>query len=152
MPAPVRKQTSKRSDQGTIGRPKLRTLMLARQHRQLVPQHHQFNVLGELSPPTPNEQLQNSREHEVSEGEEHRPIPPANSELDTLTATAVLGTPFGGFWYSRARVIHKGETYEVRRTEQAERARAVTRLVAGGVKGAKPRFEPGIGVLTPFTV
>jgi hypothetical protein len=39
MLAPVWKQTSKRSDQGTIGRPKLRTLMLASQHRQLVPQH-----------------------------------------------------------------------------------------------------------------
>jgi len=55
MPAPVWKQTSKRSDQGTISRSKLRTLLLASQHRQLVPQHHQFQVLGELGPPTPNE-------------------------------------------------------------------------------------------------
>lgn len=64
-PTPVPKQTSERSDESTIGRPKLRTLMLASQHRELVPQHHQFHVLGELGAPTPNEQPQNSRERKV---------------------------------------------------------------------------------------
>ncbi len=56
MPAPARKQTSKRSDERTIGQAKLRTLMLASQHRELVPHHHKFDVLGERGPPTPNEQ------------------------------------------------------------------------------------------------
>src|SRR5437867_224174 len=70
--APVRKQTSERSDEGTIGRPKLRTLMLASQDRELVPQYQEFHVLGELGPPIPNEQPQNSSERKVSEGEEHR--------------------------------------------------------------------------------
>jgi hypothetical protein len=70
----VWKKPSKRSDQGTIGRPKLRALMLANQH---VPQQHQFHVLGELSPPAPNEQPQNNREREVSEGEEHKTRPRA---------------------------------------------------------------------------
>jgi len=37
MPTLVREQTSKRSDQGTIGGPKLRTLMLASQDRELMP-------------------------------------------------------------------------------------------------------------------
>jgi hypothetical protein len=71
MPTPVREQTSKRSDEGTIGRSKLRTLMLASQDRELVPQHQEFHVLGELGPPIPNEQPQNSSERKVSEGEEH---------------------------------------------------------------------------------
>jgi hypothetical protein len=44
LSAPVRKQTSERSDEGTIGRPKLRTLMLASQNRELVPQHQEFHV------------------------------------------------------------------------------------------------------------
>ena len=68
-------------------------------HRQLVPQHQQFDVLSEFRLPTPNEQLQNSREREVSEGEQHRPIlpSPANAELDTLTATAVLGNAIRRF-------------------------------------------------------
>jgi hypothetical protein len=88
--APARKQTSKRSDEGTIRRPQLRTLMLASQDRELVPQQHEFDVFRELGPPTPNEQLENSRERKVSEGEEHRPIlpGPANAVLDTLTPTA----------------------------------------------------------------
>jgi hypothetical protein len=54
MPAPVREQPSKRRDEGTIGRPQPRTLMLASQDRELVPQQHEFDVLGELGPSTPN--------------------------------------------------------------------------------------------------
>jgi len=61
VPAPVRKQTSKRSDEGTIGRPQLRTLMLASEDRELVPQQHEFEVFRELGPPIPNEQLENSK-------------------------------------------------------------------------------------------
>jgi hypothetical protein len=110
--APVRKQTSKRSDEGTIGRPQLRTLMLASQDRELVPQQHEFDVFRELGPPTPNEQLQNSRERKVSEGEQHRPIlpGPANADLDTLTPTAFPERGSGGFWYPRARQPQRGET------------------------------------------
>jgi hypothetical protein len=46
LSTPLREQTSKRSDEGTIGRPKLRPLMLASQHRELVSQHQEFDVLG----------------------------------------------------------------------------------------------------------
>ena len=70
MPAPVREQLSKRSDQGTIGGPKLGTLMLASQDRELVPQQHEFHVLGEVGLPPPNEQPQQSSEGNVSEGKE----------------------------------------------------------------------------------
>lgn len=58
MPAPVRKQPSKRRDQGTIGRPQLRTLMLASQDRQLMAQQHEFAVFSELGPSSSNEQPQ----------------------------------------------------------------------------------------------
>jgi hypothetical protein len=70
-PTPVREQTSKRSDQGTVGRPKLRTLMLASQDRNLVPKQHEFHVLGEVGLPPSNEQPQQSSEGNVSEGKEH---------------------------------------------------------------------------------
>jgi hypothetical protein len=55
MPARLRKQTSKRSDEGTIGWPQCRTLLLASQDRELVAQQHDFDVVGELGPPTSNE-------------------------------------------------------------------------------------------------
>jgi hypothetical protein len=67
---PVREQSSKRGDERTIGGPKPRTLPLTSQQRELVPQQHQFHVLGELDSPTTNEQPQNSSPGEVSEGEE----------------------------------------------------------------------------------
>jgi len=70
-PTAVREQTSKRSDQGTVGRPKLRTLMLASQDRKLVSQQHGFNVLGEVGLPPSKEQPQQGSEGKVSEGKEH---------------------------------------------------------------------------------
>jgi hypothetical protein len=73
--------------------------MLASQDRELVPQHDEFDVLGELGPSTPNEQPQNSREGKVGEGEEHRPILPGLGTPSRLTVLA----PSGGFWYPRAR-------------------------------------------------
>lgn len=99
VPTPVREQSSKRSDERAIGGPKPRTLMLASQNRELVPQQHQFHVLGELGLSTPNEQPQNSGEGKVREGEEHRFDPPRPSKRPQ----AVLA-PFSGFWCPRARV------------------------------------------------
>jgi hypothetical protein len=81
----VREQSSKRSDERTIGGPKPRALMLTSQNRELVPQQRQLHVLGELGSPTANEQPQNGSKGKVSEGEEHCAIlpGPANpSELD----------------------------------------------------------------------
>jgi hypothetical protein len=83
--APLREQSSKRSDERTTGGPKPRTLVLTSQNRELVPQQHQLHILGELGSPTTNEQAQKSSKGTVSEGEEHRAIlpGPANpSELD----------------------------------------------------------------------
>jgi hypothetical protein len=54
--ASVRQQPSERGDEGTIGRPKRGPCVLASQHRRLVPQHDQFDVLGEFGLPTANQQ------------------------------------------------------------------------------------------------
>jgi hypothetical protein len=58
----VREQSSKRSDERAVGRPKPWTLVLTSQYRELVPQQHQLHVFGELGSPTPNEQPQNTSE------------------------------------------------------------------------------------------
>jgi hypothetical protein len=77
--APGWKEPSERRDEGTIGGAKLRARLLARQHRQLVAEQHEFDVFGELGPSTPNEQPQNSGEAKVGEGEQHRAIVPARA-------------------------------------------------------------------------
>jgi hypothetical protein len=76
MPAAVREQPSERRDEGTIGRPRLRTLILASQDRELVPQQHEFDVFRGLGRSSPNEQRQDRGKGQVSEGEEHRAILP----------------------------------------------------------------------------
>ena len=48
---------------------------------ELMPQNEQLDVLGELAAPAPNEQPQNSREREVSEGEEHPPMLPGRPKV-----------------------------------------------------------------------
>lgn len=95
VPAPVREQSSERSDERTIGRPKPRTLMLTSQNRELVPQQHQFHVFCELGSTTANEQPQNSSERKVGEGEEHRAILPGPGER--ARGWRILA-PFSGFW------------------------------------------------------
>jgi hypothetical protein len=58
VPAPVREQSRKRSDERPIGGSKPRTLLLTSQNRELVSQRHQLHVLGELSSAAANEQPQ----------------------------------------------------------------------------------------------
>jgi hypothetical protein len=74
----MREQSSKRSDERPIGGSKPRASMLTSQNRELVPQQHQFHVLGELGSAAANEQPQNSSKGKVGEGEEHRAILPVN--------------------------------------------------------------------------
>src|SRR5918994_7566525 len=88
--APVRKQSSQRSDERTIGRPKPRTRMLTSQNRELVPQQHQFHVFGELGSTTANEQPQNSSERKVSKGEEHRAILPGPANALTADSSCAV--------------------------------------------------------------
>jgi hypothetical protein len=58
VPAPVREQSRKRSDERTIGGAKPRTLLLASENRELMSQQHQLHVLGELGSAAANEQPQ----------------------------------------------------------------------------------------------
>jgi hypothetical protein len=74
VPAPVREQSNKRRDERAVGRTKRRSPPLTSQNRELVPQEHQFHVLGELGSAAADEQPQNGREGKVGEGEEHRAI------------------------------------------------------------------------------
>jgi hypothetical protein len=105
MPAPMREQTSKRSNKRTIGRPKPRTLLRASQHRELVPQQHELHVLAELGPSTPNEQPQKGSEGKVGEREEHRPILPRPGNRSQRVAVLRRSAASG---ISRARV-YSGE-------------------------------------------
>lgn len=71
VPAPVREQSSKRSDERPVGGAKPRTPLLTSQNRELVPQEHEFHVLGELGSTAADEQPQNCGKGKVGEGEEH---------------------------------------------------------------------------------
>jgi hypothetical protein len=53
--APLREQSSQRSNERPIGWSKPRGPMLTSQNPALVPQQRQLHVLGELSSPTANE-------------------------------------------------------------------------------------------------
>jgi hypothetical protein len=145
MPAPVRKQPSKRRDQGTIGRPQLRTLMLASHDRKLMPQQHEFDVFSVFVPSTPNEQPQNSREGKVSEGEEHRPILPGRPKAVRAGDSCAL---------QRFLVLACART-----TKALRRAKPRPNRHSGGdplrlsghVTTLPDLYEPRIRVLTPFT-
>jgi hypothetical protein len=76
VPAPVREQSSKRSDERTIGGAKPRSPMLTSQNQELVPQQHQVHVLSELGSTAADEQPQNRGKGKAGEGEEHQAILP----------------------------------------------------------------------------
>jgi hypothetical protein len=80
--APVREQSSKRSDERAVGRAKPRALLPTSQNRELVAQQPQLHVLGELGPTAADEQPQNCSEGKVREGEKHRAILPGRVRGD----------------------------------------------------------------------
>jgi hypothetical protein len=69
--APFREHSSERRKESTIGRPEPGSTRLPSKHDELIPQHEQLDVFGELAPSAPNEQPQHSREREISEGKKH---------------------------------------------------------------------------------
>lgn len=151
MPALEREQTSKRSDERTIGGSKPRTLILAGQDRELVPQQHEFHVFRELGPSTPNEQPQDSREGKVSKGEERsRPILPGPANALTAGGSCAVQR-FLVIGPACEPVRGNNEPSRDRTgtaTEQAQRRRTVPNLPQG--RNAADLFEPGISVLAPF--
>jgi hypothetical protein len=79
-------------EQGPISCAKLRRRALAAQHRDLVAQDQQLEVLGVQATATPNECAQQGRERDIEEGEGHYRDPP---NPPTKGATRVLA-PFTG--------------------------------------------------------
>jgi hypothetical protein len=74
--APLWEQTSKRSKERPIRRPQWRSAGLPAKHDELMAQHEQLDVFGELTTPTAYKQPQNSREREVRKGKKHPPMLP----------------------------------------------------------------------------
>jgi hypothetical protein len=97
----VREQSSRRSDERTIGGAKPRTPLLTSQNRELVPQEHELHVLGELGSTAADEQPQNCGKGKVGEGEEHRGI------LSRTGRGLLILARRRGFWCPRARVKHR---------------------------------------------
>jgi hypothetical protein len=86
--APARRQqTGERRQQSTISWPQPWASLLPAEHRELMPQHEQLNVLSELAAPAADQQPQHSRESEIGErfGLGRQPI---GCEVSTI-------------WYSR---------------------------------------------------
>jgi hypothetical protein len=72
----VGEQASQGGEERPIDRAQRRSARLPAKHGQLVPQHEQLDVFGELAPPAPNEQAQQGREREIGERKQHRPMLP----------------------------------------------------------------------------
>jgi hypothetical protein len=77
----------RRREHGPISRAKLRRRALAAQHRDLVAQDQQLEVLGVQATATPNECAQQGPERDIEEGEGHHRDPP---NPPTKGATRVL--------------------------------------------------------------
>jgi hypothetical protein len=84
LASPPREQARERRKQRLIGRPQQGTPLLPTEHGQLMAQHQQFDIFGELAAPAPDQQPQHGREGEIGEREQHAtmlspPLPPAAS-------------------------------------------------------------------------
>jgi hypothetical protein len=93
--------------QRAIGGPQQRA-PLPFEHGQLMPQHEQLNVFGELAAPVRDQQPQHSREGEIGERKEHAPMlssPAASGSKAQRSRPGrqrTIAKP-GTIWYSRAR-------------------------------------------------
>ncbi len=103
-----KEQARERRQQRAIGGPQQRAPLLPSEHGQLMPQHEQLNVFGELAAPVRDQEPQHSREGEIGERKEHAPM------LSSPAATGSKGQRSrpgrqrtvakpGTIWYSRAR-------------------------------------------------
>ena len=95
--AALRNQASERGEERAISRPQCGALFLPSERDELVSQHEQLDVFGELAAPASDKQPQHSREGEIGKGKEHEPIlqPPAGKEeqepsLETLSQPSQL--------------------------------------------------------------
>ena len=70
---PWRKQSGERRKQSTIGWPQRGAPLLPAEHHELMSQHEQLDVFGELAAPASDQQPQQNREGEIGERKEHAP-------------------------------------------------------------------------------
>jgi hypothetical protein len=88
---------------------------LPAEHDELMSQHEQFDVFGELAASAPDQQPQQSREGEIGERKEHASMFPSpateGGKSETLIGPAAirLARP-RAIWYSRAREPVNGAT------------------------------------------
>src|SRR5437879_448602 len=75
-PARSRQQTARGSEEDSIGRAKLGPSELATQHRELVAQHDDLELLELIRTEAQRRELQKPPEHEVAERPEQRAAPP----------------------------------------------------------------------------
>ena len=95
---PTREQSGERSEESTIGRSERRARLLPTEHDELMSQHEQFDVFGELAAPAPDKQPQHSREGEIGEGEEHPPMLPEPTTASGETRNLGFETPQRRRW------------------------------------------------------
>ena len=76
-PARSRQQTARGSEEDSIGRAQLGPSELATQHRELVAQHDDLELLELIRTEAQRRELQKPPEHEVAERPEQRAAPPA---------------------------------------------------------------------------
>jgi hypothetical protein len=62
------------------------------EHDELMSQHQQLDVFGELAAPTPDKQPQRAREGEIGEGKEHQPMLPEAVASGAETRNLGFGT------------------------------------------------------------
>lgn len=77
--APLRKHAGERGEEGTIGRPQRGALFLPSEHGELMSQHEQLDVFGDLAAPASDKQPQHSREGEIGDPSKGEPSFPNRS-------------------------------------------------------------------------
>jgi hypothetical protein len=83
-------------EQRPIGRPEPGPGELPAQHRHLVAEHEQLDLIGGLAPSAQHDQLQEATQHPVAQGHDHPPILPDASSGEraprTSNANRIVGT------------------------------------------------------------
>jgi len=70
---------------------------LASEHDELMTQHQQLDVFGELAATIPDKQPQQAREGEICEGKEHQPMLPEAVASGAETRNLGFGTLHADF-------------------------------------------------------
>jgi hypothetical protein len=131
MAARPREQSRKRCEESTIGRSERRARLLTAEDEQLMSQHQKLDVFGEVAASPSQQQLQERRESEISEGKEHSTMLPEPSTGRSKTRTQdpetvrEVAKPGHDLVFARARNLRQvaspkaGRRRAVLRTERA---------------------------------